>query len=512
MFDVIKKKLLVFVVLLCFIISFPLIFTQHVAAQTKADVKLSIVDAISIALEHNEDIKESFHRITAAQADEMIAKGVYDLTIYNETRYGGFESLSLNDYSPLEYSNATKNYLRSDTGLRQRVPTGGTIRAYYTASYDRRLGVFESPKSVERGYFTIELAQSLLKGIGDKEYQAAIKNAALAIYDSQESRNLVVSQVTLDVIRAYWTLAIAKNNLVVGQRILKMAEEISRREQVRFNEGMSQGVDVDRVRLAVEQRKYAVMQYQRDLKVAKEQLLFLMNSPNITKNMTIELTTSPTLKKITVPNEEESVSDALNMRYELRQLDIMLEQLNIDYDVNKNKLLPQLDLVLGYTTSNGNDYLRSSEAFRDTDDKSSYYAGLTFSYPLQNREARGAVKKSRQLIFIAQDRIDKTRRSIETEIKEVLHNLVLAKDGIPVAKKAYDSAIQVVKGERERFEMGGINNRDLLSSQDALGREEINYYIAQVNNNMSIAEYNFASAGLLNRYNIAILDDKAIIR
>ncbi len=503
------KKILAGVV---FLSSFSLFTLPAHATDTKmARTKLSLVDAISMALENNEDIQESFHRITSAQADVMIAKGSYDLNVYSNLSYGKFEDLSINDYSVLNYSNATKSYVRSDTGLRQRVPTGGTLTAYYTTSNEQRLGFAAGPHSVDRSYFTFELAQSLLKGLGDKENRAAIKNALLAVSDSEENRKLVISQTTLSVIRAYWTLSIAQNNLKVGNRVLRMAEEIHRREIARFQDGLSQGVDVDRVLLAVEQRRYAVEQYMRDVDVATEQLLFLLNAPALDDKV-IDVASPPLSAVVKIPAEATSVDVALQNRYELRQLGLMLEQLGVNYDVQKNKLLPQLDAVAGFTTSNGNSYIRQGEAFRDTDEKSSWYVGLNFTYPLQNREARGAVRKSEQLIRIAKDRINKTRRGISTEVKEVLHSLSLAQKGIPIAEKSYKTALKVVDGERARFEMGGINNRDLLSSQDALAREEINYYIALVNYSVSKSEYDFACAALLAKYGISILEDHAVIR
>ncbi len=476
------------------------------------DARLSLVDAIGMALKNNEDVQESFRRITSAQADVMIAKGAYDLNVYSELRYGEFDDLTINDYSPLDYSNAATSYVRSETGLRQRVPTGGTLTGYYTTSHERKLGFAGGAPYVNRSYFTFEFAQSLLKGIGDKENRAAIKNAVLAVNDSEESRKLVISQTTLNVIRAYWTLSIAQNNLKVGKRVLRMAEEIHRREIARFNDGLSQGVDVDRVLLAVEQRRYSVEQYMRDVEVAQEQLLFLLNAPTLGADAAVDVVSSPSSKVTALPDVATSIHDALTSRYELRQLSIMLEQLGLDYDVQKNKLLPQLDAVVGFTTSNGNPYVRQAEGFKDTDEKASWYVGMNFSYPLQNRAARGAVIKSEQLIRIANDRVNKTRRSISTEVREVVHNLVLAQKGIPIAEKSYKTALKVVHGEQARFEMGGINNRDLLASQDALAREEINYYIALVDYSISKAEYDFVCASLLKKYNISILEDHAVIR
>ncbi|MDD4701224.1 MAG: TolC family protein [Desulfovibrio sp.] len=473
---------------------------------------MSLAAVIDMALERNEDIKESFRRISASEASVMAAKGAYDLNVFNTTRYGRFSSLSEGDYAVTDLSNATKSYFRSDSGLRQRVPTGGTLTAYYTGTNEQLLGVYGLRKQRDRNYVTLEFAQSLLKGIADKEVRGAIANALLAVSDSEEGRNLVISQVVLEVIRAYWTLEVSLNNLKIGQKVLGMAQEVQRREGVRFNQGISQGVDVDRANLAVKQREYAVLQYRRDVAVAQERLVLLINYPGYVKGTDILPSSPPNSTVAPLPDADKSFDVAINSRYELKQLAIMLQQLDIEYDVATNKLLPTLDVNAGLTTSNGNETLRSAENFKDTDDRGSWFVGLTFSYPLQNREARGTRERSRQLILIAKDRVSKTRRSVETEVKDALHNLVLAKQGIPVAKSAYQAAQQTVAGEVKRFEMGGVSNRDLLSSHDALGREEINYHTAIVNYNMALAEYQYACAGLLDRCGVVVGKESARLR
>ncbi len=503
---VIKKRIL----FLCVAFSFLCIMAAKPSMAEQ--VRLTLTNAINTALQNNEDIEESFHRIAAARAGVMSSEGAYDLTAFAESRYSAFSQLDASAYKSGSLANPTVNYFRTDVGLSQRIATGATLRTFYTYSHETRLGHAGQDRHFNKSYLTVELAQSLLKGIGDKEARGAIKNAMLAVDDSLEGRSLAVSQITLAVIRAYWSLAIAQNNLKIGKRILRMAEEVLRREHVRYKEGISQGVDVERANLAVKQRRYTTIQYERDAKTAKDYLLLLMNSPKYTFQTDILPITPPIKSGISVPNEATAMTRALAERYEIKQAAIVLKQLNIEYDVNQNKLLPQLDLVLGGTTNSGNDYLRAAEGFSDTDQRPSGYVGLTFSFPLQNREARGNFDRTKRLISIAHAQLEKTRRSIATEVKGVLYNFVMAKQGIPVAQQAYNLARSVVSGERSRFEMGGINNRDLLASHDALGREEMNYFVAYVNYNVALAEYRFACATMLEKYNIHVTEQGASIR
>lgn len=476
------------------------------------DVRMTLAQAIGTALAHNEDVQESFRRISAAEASALVTRGAYDLNVFSAGRYGSFTSLSAADYSPAQLTNASKSYGRVDTGLRQHVATGGSLSLYNTFSHENMLGTSGLPRNLEKNYVTIELAQSLLRNIGDKENQGAIEKAVLAVQDSQEARDLVVSQVVLAVIRAYWLLDNACNNAEVARQILGMAREVQRREVVRFDQGLSQGVDVERANQAVKQREYVVLQYERDMAVAQEQLALLLNYPGYSRETTIIPASTPNGDVAPLPDEGESIAAALKDRYELKQLAILLKQLNVEYDVNRNKLLPTLDATVGATTSNGNDYLKGGDNFKDTGEKASWFVGLSFSYPLQSREARGNVTRTEELIRISKDRISMTERSIQTEVREALHNLVLARSGLPVARAAREAAVMTKEGEEKRFELGGVNNRDLLTSQDALGREEITLYTAVVNYNIALAQYNYACSRLLDKCRVTVGDKEASIQ
>ncbi|MDL2313882.1 TolC family protein [Desulfovibrio sp. OttesenSCG-928-C14] len=474
------------------------------------EVPLTILDALNVALKHNEDIQESYGRVSAAEAGAMSAQGVYDATVFGNGRYGRWDSLQPDmwDFA----SDSTKTYGRLDVGIRQRIPTGATATVYFTHSDERRLSYPGKKTRQYKDYVTFELTQSLLRGIGDKEQRGAIESALLSVQDSEESRSLIISQVMLDLIRAYWNVEYCDNNIQVAKKSLSMAQEVLRRENVRFKQGLSQGVDVDRARVAVKQRQYSILQYERDLALAREQLMLLLNHPDFTSRTNIKTVSAPMSQVIELPDPEESMRAAVNNRHELKQMDILLKQLDIELDINTNKLLPTLDLSAGVTTSNGNDFVRSAENFKDTDEDWSWYVGVSVSFPLQNREARGAVKRTEQLLRIAKERVHKTIRVVETDVRDALHALYLAREGLPVVKSAYNSAVQTMNGEMKRFEMLQANNRDLLASQDSVAREEMSYYRALIDYNVALAAYHHSCGTLLDKYAVVIGPHKAMLR
>lgn len=479
------------------------------APLTASGAQLTLEHALRSALANNESITESVHRVGAAEAAVTTARGPYDLTLFANERYSAYESLSPRAYNNAYNYNAAKSFRQREIGARQRVITGGTLSVYYTHSDERRFGINDEPDVRNKDYLTVEFVQSLLRGLGDMQEQGAIKNALLSVDNSLLERKIVISQVTLETIRAYWGLVLATESLAVSREIEAMAREVLRREKERLEMGLSRGVDVDRASLAVEQRRYTVLQHERDVAVARERLCLVTNLPAETTGKDFLPADKLAEPKgvVIVPDTNEAKLLALEHRDELRQIEILLKQINVDYDVAKNSALPSLDLAVGFTTSNGNSYLRSAENFRDTDSRGSWYIGVSVSFPLENREARGTIQRQSRLRSIATEQLTQTFRRIAEEVQETLHNLALAKHGIPVAREALRSAQLTMDGEVERFEMGVVNNRDLLASHDALGREKISYYSALTNYQITLAEYAYATGELLEAHAIRVSND-----
>lgn len=471
--------------------------------------RLSLSKAIELALEHNPEVQESFEQVGAAESRVTKARGAYDLNLFSSAKYGQFNSLGVEDY-PYP-NNAVRSSTTGEVGVRQRIPTGAMLSTYYTRIETDKLGVVGGASYQQYEYLTTELTQSLLKGFGDKEQQGAIEKALLSVDDSKEARRLVITSVVSRVLHEYWVLKLARYNVKVAQNTLEMAEELLRREKVRFAQGISQGVDVDRASSAREGRLATLQEYERDVRVMEERLLQLLNTWQEARQSGIEPATEPKKQVDGLPNVEDALVQAAATREELKQLAILLRQLGIEYDINTNKLLPSVDVSLQYRTSNGVDYLRGAEDFKDTDEQGSWFTGVSVSYPLQNREARGERDLTKKLMRVAEERVEKTKTGIVTEVRESMANLQLAERNIPVTFQAYEASLRTMKGEMERFEMSQSNNRDLLAAQDLLGRDDMLHYKSIIDYNLSLISFQAACGTLLDHYHVEIDGNHAFL-
>ncbi|MFI3272028.1 MAG: TolC family protein [Pseudomonadota bacterium] len=471
--------------------------------------KLTLIDALKMTLENNESIQESHEQIKASEGQLTSSKGQYDLTAFASHQYGAFNSLSASDYT--SENNAAESYSATEVGLRQRIPTGSMLSVYYTNQQSNNLGLAGGAAYTGYDFVTFELTQSLLKGIGDKEQQGLIEKAALSVKDSKEARRLKLTTVLSDVVREYWLLALAKRYLETSKEVLAMAEEVLRREKVRYGQGLSLGVDVDRAQTASEQRRLSVIEHERDIRIIEERLLLLLHAHDDFGHAEIVPVTAPKDIVAELPSLDASLNEAQASRSELKQMAFLLAQLGIDYNIAENNILPSLDLTLQYRTHNAVDFMQSAEDFNDTDAQGSWYGGITFSMPLQNREALGAKEYTSRMIRVAKNRLSLTQRTINTEVREAVIQLKVSKSAIPIAKRAMDASLVTMKGEMARFKEFQANNRDLLASQDALAANQMLYFKSIIDYNLTLLSYRVACGTFLENYQVIIDEDSARI-
>ncbi|OEU71365.1 MAG: hypothetical protein BA863_06195 [Desulfovibrio sp. S3730MH75] len=467
---------------------------------------LTLEDAIRITVLHNEDIAVGQNRVDVYDADALSAEAPYDTSLFYNGGYSRWNDLSEKDYaSP---ANPAKDYVTHEAGVRQHFYTGSEVTLSYSDKQTENLGLVGSPSSYSRDYASILVTQHLLEGIADAEQQGNLEKAKLKIDESKEGLRQTAMGVINNLIQQYWFFVQSRLYVDIAQDTLNLAEEVLRRERQREKSGLVKMVDVYRAEAAVEERRYTLLEFKRNSEVAQDRLKMVMNSPVFNANWSVQVRPSTSLGEIVIPiaDQNKAVAEAFKSRPELRQLDILMQQLGIDIDINDNKLLPDLDLSFEYRTETAVNALRSAEDFQDTPEQGSLGVGLFFSIPIQNSEAEGAVKRSTALLRIAKKQNDKARNGITVEIRRAIHNLDLARRGISVTRRAVKKSEETAMAERRLFELKQISNRDLLTAQDELGRNKMNYVRSMVDGKIAVASYDYARGILLDTYKVTAKD------
>jgi len=447
-------------------------------------VRLSLLDSIRYSFEGNQDIQVVSFTPQQAREEVINAEAVYDPSVFAEGSYRRQPNLQ----------SSVENIVMEDTGVvqtgvRKPLPTGGSISTYLETRYENLVDAEFS--RTYRNIFapTLELRQPLLKNVGGKKEKTAIRVANLQASISGEEFRQKVIEIAAKVSRAYWQLYLYRALAKIDRENLDMAEEVHRRESVRFSQGISQALDVERARSNAEARRSTLLQSQQRLQVVMDQLKLLLNSSDVTIGSDAEVipVEVPQLRPIEV-DETKIIASALTGRPEIHKAAQELEIRKAEEELSAHQRLPSLDVFGRYSLSGyGKDF---SGAVNDTNmNKDDGWAvGLSFEIPIGNDAAEAVYRKKMLGRKQAGVQAERERNQIKLDVKQVVLAISYANSEIDSSRLAMEAAEKVVTGEFARFEIGQTTNEELLRAQDLLAGTSRNFMRAVVDYNIALAE------------------------
>ncbi|MBI5154653.1 TolC family protein, partial [Candidatus Poribacteria bacterium] len=188
--------------------------------------------------------------------------------------------------------------------------------------------------------------------------------------------------------------------------------------------------------------------------------------------------------RVEIPPPGQAVDISLQNRMELMRSDISIEVSEIDRDVSRDDLLPNLDFDAGYAQyDSGGRFGESNDLERNTFD-----AGLSLRIPLQNVQRRESHRQS--VLRHEQELTDQlsTERSI---IQDALssHRAVLTTEArLTVLKKRVEQARRNLELINGSFEVGFSTITEVRLAQDDLFDAETAYSNAILGYQISIAQ------------------------
>ena len=450
-------------------------------------VHLTLFEAIRYSLEGNHNIRIVSHLPQQAQEELIRAESVYDSSLFLESThgetYGPWRAEVLDDTLAQKES-------QLQVGVRKPLTTGGNLSVFQAMDYFDSKSFKVLPSSQYASAPTVELTQPLLKNIGGKAERADISIAGLDLNISHQEFHRTVIDVANRVSQAYWRLFLNRAIVAISQQAYDMAEEVNRREVVRFTEGISKQLDVNRSRAAAEDRRSNVLKAKERVQVEMDQLKFLLNWSDVTIDSEVELIPLETPKTVVEDVDEvEAIVTALENRPEFAKAKYVVDISEIRQELARHEKLPELDALARYSFNSHGSNISDSIDSTQWDDKNSWVVGLEFKWPIGNNAAKARYRKRLSEHKQARSEVQRVIDRIRMEVKQAIYKIKLAKDDIEATRRAKVAGEMVVEGETARFELGQVTNEELLRAQDLLAG-------ARQNNIRAIANYNIALSEL----------------
>ena len=213
---------------------------------------------------------------------------------------------------------------------------------------------------------------------------------------------------------AYWDWVAAGENHRIAKRILALAEERTGRIEAQVNAGLVDPPELtDNLRLvAIRQAKVADTRRRMEQTAAKLSVYWRDSQGNPIVSTEAQLPGFPEVTPV-ADDLGANIQQALSQRPELRMLDLLRQQVQVDYSEAVNQLQPELNAVLWGSQDVG----APTSSKRD---KSPYEseASVYLDVPIQRRKARGKMTESQGKIaqLSAKRRLTADKISVDVQM------------------------------------------------------------------------------------------------
>lgn len=303
-----------------------------------------------------------------------------------------------------------------------------------------------------------------------------------------DQQKLVITQ---SATRVYWDWVFAGQRYEIAYQLLRIAEDRDRilREAVRI--GQLPQVDVVDNERVIAQRRGALVDARRALQAAGISLsLFYRDDtgrPVIAANTQLP-GGFPEPEDIKQDRATQDIQAALQYRPEVERLNSQLGQVAIDRQLAKNQLLPNVDLVSGFTTQIG----AIGRVVRGPQELTS---GIEFVLPFQRRQAKGADAAARARETALQQRLRFQRDQIEAEVRDALSAVENARDRVLVTRQELEQTRRVEEAEALKYRLGdttlfvlNLRERDTADAALRVAASEADYHRAMALYQFAVAE------------------------
>ena len=437
-------------------------------------VTLSIEQVRAAALTNNLDLKVELVSPSIAQRilDEEQAK--FEPAISGSTNYRRTEALGTGKISKTQ---------TGELSIEKPLPTGGEIQVGLPFSDDYSSG------GLTEAAASVSYIQSLLSGAGTRINTQSIRIARHQWNIASARTKLVTIYLLASADIAYWRLYSARKELEVRREQYKLAQDQLNHAHKKVAAGSSPKIEIVRAEAGLSSRLEAVINAETTVQSRQRELLRIMNQEDkpLEANVDILTETEPHPLGLEL-DEKQLVEHALLNRMELVELEQRLTIDDLNIELARNDLLP--DLTLNYTYSARAQDSSFGNTLEDLSGNSfdDHSIGLSALIPLGNRASKARLQRSKLEKIQDMTERDTYKQFIRQEVYEAVSELRRNWRRILANEQGVTAAYRDYKVEQSQFQLGFRTSTDVLYAATRLADAQLSrirafadYEIAQIN-------------------------------
>jgi len=289
---------------------------------------------------------------------------------------------------------------------------------------------------------------------------------------------------------------------------LQQLDEIQQRIEV----GSLPRIEAAAVHAEVALREQALINARSTLEEKRLRLLRLIN-PGSKGQFDLQIRAISTAETNPTPitDLDDRLLLAQKSRADLAEADLRLKQNRLETIMTQNGLLPRLDLFINLGKTGYSDSF--SDSFKDlVENNHDFSAGVTFSYYLNNRQAKARDFEARVTRHQAAESVENLKQLIDLDVRLAANEFERTRQQIAATRSTRLWRGETLKAEKERFDVGVSTSLLMAQAQRDLLISSIEEAAAIINSQKALIKLYLAEGSLLERRGIAISSPSALYR
>ena len=462
---------------------------------------LSLQEAIMRGLANNLDIRVLSYAPEISREQVMQAAAEFDYVLF-----GGVTISETDDFFAITGGHDDRRGWDIQIGVRQHTVTGADWSLTLDQAWDRN----KTGATTTRWEPTLSLAvsQPLLRGGWAERNLAALRIARLTRDTSSSAFRQQAEQTITDIITAYWLLVQSRRDVEIQERLLEVSITTLERIQNRMKLDAT-AVQIRQTEAAVEQRRAALINFEKLARDAQDNLGRLLADATFNSLTDAEVipTDVPTEVEVLI-NETDQLVTALRFSPLLEQARLAIATADINVMVAENDKLPQLDLAAAGTLAGSDPSLGDASRDLASLDQISWSLGLSFEYPLGNREREAVHRQRRYERLQAITELQNTTDQVAVVVRERIRAVRTAYREIAIQQAAVTASEAQLQALDDTERIRGALTPEFLqvklSAQDSLALAHRSLIQAIVAYNVAMIEVNRATGTVLETHRVQL--------
>jgi outer membrane protein TolC len=357
--------------------------------------------------------------------------------------------------------------------------------------------------------FSIGASLPLLRNRGRRAVAAQETAAGLEVTASRHDLDQEASQLLSTMAASYWSLVASQQNLTIFQASEERARTYRANVQTLVDADQAPRSDLSQVEANLAQRAAQRVAAEQSVQAAEQQLAFdagfsLERARSLSLHAADDFPAVPSAEQLT---QSLGTVDSLLTLAQARRPDYLAAKVRITEEETlkvaaRNGLLARLDL----SGSAGYAGLRSGRKIQNFFDAVGAGAvgpnaqvALTFTFPVGNDAARGALQQVSAAQREAEYRIEQLTHQISQQVRTAYSGLLHAAAQHLEADREVQAAQAALDGEREKYRVGMGSIVDLVTLEDRLNTALGDQVQARLAYAQALVQLRFATDTLVDR-------------